>query len=670
MSQDNSIVYRPDVDGLRAVAVLAVLGFHAFPAVARGGFVGVDIFFVISGFLISSFIFKSLRDGRFTFAGFYARRIRRIFPALIVVLMFCLGYGWFALLGDEYKQLGKQVAGGAAFIPNLLFWRDTNYFDTSAELKPLLHLWSLGIEEQFYFGWPLLLVVAFRRRINQLWLTLLIIAGSFATNVVLIAEHPVAAYYLPLARFWELLVGAALAYTQNRGSNVAGLESAPVSPVKPALRNGVAAVGALLLVAAVFGLSKDRAFPGWWALAPAIGTLAIIAAGPGAWFNRRILARREVVFVGLISYPLYLWHWPLLSFARIVGAATPSVATRLMLLAASFILAALTYKFVEIPIRHGVKGASWNGVRVPVLGGLMSTLAALGLAVYQYDGLNGRFPAAVQYLTSYPYKYDNDYQHGVAYRYKQCMLDPAQLPAELDSQCTDSGFREAPVSMLLWGDSHAAALYPGLRSYQDQYGFKLAQMTTAGCAPLLNARAGTVSSHCAEKYQFALDLAHELSPSVVLLAARWDEYDFQRIAATVDALRKSGARRIVVLGPLPHWNGGLPSALYRFYSRHHSVPDRMQFGLEEDMLQVDERLRRYSQQAGADYISALRYLCNIDGCLTRVGDAPEDLTAFDYGHLTIAGSRLLVGDLLPALLEQPGLQTGNLSTSNPPKALN
>jgi peptidoglycan/LPS O-acetylase OafA/YrhL len=202
--------YRPDIDGLRAVAVLAVVGFHAFPDQVKGGFVGVDIFFVISGFLISSILFVSLEKDHFSFAGFYARRVRRIFPALILVLATSFGIGWFVLLTGEYKQLGKHILAGVCFVSNFVLWGEAGYFDDAGETKPLLHLWSLGIEEQFYIVWPVLLWLAWRRRFNLFSMTLLIIAGSFAINVITARAHPVAAFYSPLTRFLELMIGSVL----------------------------------------------------------------------------------------------------------------------------------------------------------------------------------------------------------------------------------------------------------------------------------------------------------------------------------------------------------------------------------------------------------------------------------------------------------------------------
>jgi peptidoglycan/LPS O-acetylase OafA/YrhL len=204
--------YRPDIDGLRAIAVLSVVAFHAFPNLVKGGLIGVDVFFVISGYIISTIIFENLDRGTFSLAEFYARRIRRIFPALLLVLVASYAFGWFALLADEYKQLGKHIAAGAGFVSNIVLWNEAGYFDNSAETKPLLHLWSLGIEEQFYIVWPLLLWLTWKQKFNLLTITIPLAAASFYLSVKGIGKDEVANFYSPQTRFWELLSGSLLAW--------------------------------------------------------------------------------------------------------------------------------------------------------------------------------------------------------------------------------------------------------------------------------------------------------------------------------------------------------------------------------------------------------------------------------------------------------------------------
>ncbi|MDP3331881.1 MAG: acyltransferase, partial [Methylococcaceae bacterium] len=329
-------------------------------------FIGVDIFFIISGFLISTIIFSNLESDNFSFVEFYSRRIKRIFPALLLVLIACFAAGWFVLLADEYKQLGKHIAGGAGFVSNFLFWQESGYFDNAADTKPLLHLWSLGIEEQFYIVWPLLLWFAWQQRLNLLTITLTVLIISFALNISKVHSEAVAAFYSPQTRFWELLTGSVLAYVslykqnllptlrQRLDSWLSIIICAEEPSIKGnTLRSVQSLLGMMLITVGMMVITKEKAFPGWWAVLPAMGAVLIISAGLGAWFNRAILANKVLVWFGLISFPLYLWHWPLLSFARIMEGDKPSQGVRLAAIVISVVLAWLTYKLIEKPIRFG-----------------------------------------------------------------------------------------------------------------------------------------------------------------------------------------------------------------------------------------------------------------------------------------------------------------------------
>lgn len=348
--QQSSIAgYRPDIDGLRAIAVGSVIGFHAFPGRISGGFVGVDIFFVISGFLISSIILKASATGNFSILDFYARRIRRIFPALITMVASCLLAGWVLLFPDELKQLGKHVLSASFFVLNFTLWSEAGYFDTASELKPLLHLWSLSIEEQFYTLWPITLLFFIRQGRPGLFISAAT-AVSFLLCVSGIFDK-VANFYIPLARAWELLCGGLLAFIQTRPDlcNKIFQERLQLQRIFVEI---FSLTGMVFLGLAIFALDNKIKFPGWSSLLPVLGTVMLIAAGPTTLINRYILGNRFFVFIGLISYPLYLWHWPLLSFPKITDGLELSIKTRLCAIALTAILATLTYIFIEKPLRH------------------------------------------------------------------------------------------------------------------------------------------------------------------------------------------------------------------------------------------------------------------------------------------------------------------------------
>ncbi|MBS1169325.1 MAG: hypothetical protein H6R01_243 [Burkholderiaceae bacterium] len=397
MPQNHQKQYRPDIDGLRAFAILAVIIFHAFPEKLRGGFVGVDIFFVISGFLISRIIFQSLERGDFSFCEFYARRINRIFPALIVVIVATLSFGWLALLPDELKQLGKHISGSTGFIQNIVLVKEDGYFDTASELKPLLHLWSLAIEEQYYLIYPLLVFAIWRTRLKQKMLLVIsiLLLISFAINIAMVKKFPVATFFLPHTRVWELLAGGVLAHFQvfkNKSfsyylhkwnfTSFLSRRLFLLTQNEKTIKNFASAFGLFLLLTSVICVHKGKTFPGWWALAPVAGTWLTICAGPNSWVNQYVLGNRLMVFLGLISYPLYLWHWPILSYGHIIYGGMPTKKFIYFAIAISILFAWLTVKFVEKPFRFGINA---RNAKIVFLLALMALVGGVGFCSMKFD---------------------------------------------------------------------------------------------------------------------------------------------------------------------------------------------------------------------------------------------------------------------------------------------
>ena len=636
--------YRADIDGLRAVAVLAVVCFHAFPNVLKGGFVGVDIFFIISGFLISTILLISLKKGAFSFKEFYLRRILRIFPALIVVLSACYIIGWLVLLPTEFQQLGKHIVGGAGFASNLLFWQEVGYFDNLAETKPLLHLWSLGVEEQYYIVWPCLLLLAWKQRMNVLKMAAFFIAVSFFVNMYTVHTDAAQAFYSPISRFWELLLGGSLAYLklhqihveQRVRNGINRLLSKFTSHSLPKLnssilRNSLSILGAFLIISAVIFVDKNKFFPGWWALLPSLGAYLIISVGPRAVFNRLVLSSRPMVWVGLISYPLYLWHWPLLSFARIVDSEVPRRNIRIGAVILSVVLAWITYRLVERPIRFGKHSRTKTAVLVV----LMSIVGIVGYGTYAMDGLEFRFPKIIQELTQ-KHDYTKDYVKGT------CFLNPDQDYKAFE-KC-EREFSSGRQTIVLWGDSHASHLYPG---YKARFGdkFNVLPRTASTCPPILDIEIGGQYVHCKEINSRTFALIKEMHPDRVVLEADWTNYNLSKLGETVARLKELEIRSIDLVGPVPRWDEeGLPKLLYRYYNKslRHEIPYRMSFGLDPLFFQVDEELREKVLSMGINYISPKEILCDANGCITRLGETSNTLISFDRGHLTKAGSEFLV----------------------------
>jgi peptidoglycan/LPS O-acetylase OafA/YrhL len=648
--------YRTDIDGLRAFAVLSVVMFHAFPSLLHGGFVGVDVFFIISGFLISTIIFQNLDRGSFSFTDFYKRRVKRIFPALLLVLVSCFVYGWITLLPADYKQLGKHIAAGVGFVSNFAFWRETGgYFDNSAHSKVLLHLWSLAIEEQYYIFWPLIAWLLWKTRLNFLWLCAALAAVSFATNLSTVKTDAVAAFYSPAARFWELLIGSMLAYVKLRPVRWRNLllkpRLLPVNAVVTLLasaRQWQSSIGVLLLLAAVLMINTQRHFPGWWALLPTLGAVGVLSAGPQTWFNRHVLSNRVMVWFGLISYPLYLWHWPLLVFARAEYAGEkPAVVVRVGAIVLAIALAWLTYRFVERPIRFG-KSKLASGRGLPwLLCGLLFVCGLAGYHTYKHDGYEFRFPPAVRALLRSNGSIEELTQ---GWRSKECILEYGHHASEFSPTCVDQNKR--PL-LFLWGDSHASALYPGFKALQDSgvYTFGVAQRGGAMCPPILGIEPRPL---CQELNDDSFKLLKALNPEIVVLYAWWHhpQYDLNKLDATVQALKDAGVPKIIILGSTPYWKGKLPYNLMKIWKKGSPTqkpPLYTKQGLDESIISSTARMRETAKRLGVDFISGYETLCNEQGCPTRDSEDGEQVTSYDYGHLSVSAAEKYIRLIAPAI---------------------
>ncbi len=631
--------YRADIDGLRGIAVLAVVAFHAFPSCFKGGFTGVDIFFVISGFLISTIIFEKNARGDFSFIEFYARRARRLFPALGVVLAAGCVLGWIYLLPDEYEHLGKHIVAGAAFVQNFVLWGESGYFDKSAELKPLLHLWSLAVEEQFYLIYPVVVWASWRRRMNVLIALVLLAGVSFALNITRVAGHPAETFFLLHSRFWELLAGGILAYIQLFKFHL------PIPT--PRRQNALSIFGLLLTLAAIIILDKDKAFPGWWALLPVLGTMLLIFSGPSAWINRVVLATPAMSFLGRISYPLYLWHWTILSFARISNPDV-TILKRLGLLVLSALLAWVTYQFVEKPIRFG--GNSLRRVSFGAASALF-TIGAVGLFVVLAQGVPSRLPESVRAVATYKYDFDSDTRAG------DCWLRDSQPHDGFAKACYGNLLNDdGNGTLALWGDSHAACLYPGLRAaYGDSW--SVAQFTRDGCPPILGSNMAR-PAYCENNNQFIASILKKHPRATVILFAAWTYYSRdwtvsdpggKGLLETIRDLHDAGAARIIVMGPPPLWTGKLPKLTINAAGdslQGYTVPSRMNFGLDPWSAIADKQFRTLLSGSPCEYFSVFETLCNnTEGCLVRTTNEQTSFTTWDYGHLTSSAARIVAGQL-------------------------
>ena len=625
--EHNAFKYRPDIDGLRAIAVLAVVGFHAFPAWIQGGFVGVDIFFVISGFLISGILFKELDNSSYSIVQFYLRRIRRIFPALLLVLFLSSVLAWFILLPGEYQQFGTHVLAGVGFVANLVLWSESGYFDSAVEAKPLLHLWSLGVEEQFYIVWPLLLALIWKTRSHIAWVLGGLALASLGLNLWQTGQDATAAFYAPYTRFWELLIGAALAYWRF-------MQKDPTPALGAWRASGLSATGLGLILASCTLLDKTQVFPGWRAVLPVAGSAMLIATGPHAWVNRHVLANRVMVWIGLISFPLYLWHWPLLSFAHILDNATPTRPIRLAMVLLSFVLAWLTYQWVEKPVRYQLKGHR------PLL---VLIILALALAGWGALGMQGKVAP----------RHTNPDLQRVLEASKDWAYPDHLAKMQIDGQRINY-LTAGTSSTLMLGDSHIEQYSPRILALRQQQPNRLNTVywsTTGGCPPIPQVFNGAQQS-CDKALNAALALIRQRPVENIVIGGCWNCYfnpppevamtscpsgqglyfmengqkaDLQSEQGKLKAMTALGqllatlskTHKVYLLLDNPQHANQAPARYLRGsrWSALHLLPvSHTAIALDDATLALHAQLRQLAAQAGAETIDPLPSLCRDGNC--------------------------------------------------------
>ncbi|MHA6643008.1 acyltransferase family protein [Mesorhizobium sp. A623] len=594
--------YRADIDGLRAVAVLSVVAFHASPTVLPGGFIGVDIFFVISGFLISTIIFENLDRGTFGFREFYARRIRRIFPPLIIVMLACLTFGWFVLFSDEYAQLGKHVGAGAAFISNIALWTEAGYFDNAGETKPLLHLWSLGIEEQFYIVWPFLVWLGWKLRFNLAFVAITIAAVSLSLNVANIRQDAIGTFYSPQTRFWELTAGSLLAWVALYRPNIFVERGAFVANTLSLSGAGLLALG--------FVIIRPEGFPGLWAVLPVVGAVLTIAAGPSAWSNRLILSNKLAVWVGLISFPVYLWHWPLLSFGRIVEGEMPNRGYRVVAVAASILLAWISTRFIEKRLR----GSSHGGLKVVGLLVVMAVVGITGYHIYSSDGVPFRRMAQLGQQATDARR---DWKY-VATRFVHGKIVDVHYLAGRQKQ-----------NVLFIGSSLMGQYYPRvdwLYANEPKPLLSTTYISRNHCTPIpkYDLVSGPENINCQDYYKAAMEVARSDAVVKVVLAGDWPRFfvdgqltkQGQSFALDLQALISDG-KEVFLIGRPPMDKRFEPLTLARKAITDWSV---MRAEAEDEESMAD--LGKVAALAGATLINPLDFLCGPDRCPVVVDGKP------------------------------------------------
>ncbi|CCE03612.1 acyltransferase family protein [Bradyrhizobium sp. STM 3809] len=613
----SSTDYRPDIDCLRAFAVMSVIAFHYDISPFRSGYVGVDVFFVISGFLITRIIRDEARAGTFSLAAFYRRRARRILPAAFAMLCATLLGASVILLPQDTVSAAQQALAVLTFSSNILFWTQQGYFDAAAITKPLLHTWSLGVEEQYYLVFPALALAIFAMRRWQMLVSLVAICAiSFALCVVQTRLQPAAAFYLLPARAWQLALGALLA-----------VEAIPVLGSQR-LRIGAAALGWIALGAAVNVFSPRTPYPGVAALLPCLGTCLVIWAQPAPSRTVLILTR-PLVAVGLWSYSLYLWHWPVVSLASAIWGPPSSATDKLALLGACTTLALASYYLIEQPARR----AEWP-VTARALAATGTTALAASLVLIAWDGFPARLSPLEQIVADF-IRYD----HKLLYEEGSCFLNPGQELQALHADCLAKGTRP---NVLVWGDSHAAHLTFGLKRALPQV--TLLRATMAQCVPYDEPGQ---SAGCVAFNRQLPRVVRDVGPDIVILSGNWTRTALTpagraSLRATIAAITAAGSK-VVVVGPSPQFDRPVPHLLVAARRFGVSTSGHMLslFG------EVDGQLRALiADLPQTDYVSLLALLCPGGDCVLQTS-AGEPL-AWDEGHFTAPGSALAANGIVAA----------------------
>jgi peptidoglycan/LPS O-acetylase OafA/YrhL len=616
--------YRPDIDGLRAVAVLAVVFYHAGLSFISGGFIGVDIFFVISGYVISKSLLADLDNGRFSILGFYERRVRRIFPALFVTMIATWLVALILFLPSYLLDYSKSLVACATFLSNVYFWKNSGYFSNGANLRPLLHTWSLSVEEQFYLFAPLTLFLIYRF-FNKRWATILtpLMLASLALSVFAERIGPTANFFLLPTRAWELLLGALLSLS-------------PLPPLKqPWARQLLALVGVALLIWPVFAYSQATPFPGLAAVPPCLGAALLIYVGSGTSAQSgslatRILSTPPFVGVGLISYSLYLVHWPLVSFFTYYALRPPGPREGVVIVCASLVLAVASWRFVESPLR----AKSFHPGRSALLGGgaaAMAFGAALGAVVIFAGGLPGRFPHVADRVAHADW--DGN----------PCFLGNNPDPRQWKQSSCVIADGNGPTA-LLWGDSYADHYAAGIRANAPNIPYRILEYTAAGCPPVLSYTAYN-RPNCQKFNLHALAIIKQNDVKTVIIAARW--VDLQRrglgeLRSTLGALSALGVRTYVI-GQSP-----------LFTTDVHVIASRRPAGGRLDFWPVSFDPAMNEQLAAlagpGNFVDPLAHLCRGGSCPYR--DRGQLLFA-DEGHFNDAGSLWAVASYFPLVDRSP-----------------
>ena len=621
------MTYRPEIDGLRALAVLPVILFHAGIAGFSGGFVGVDIFFVISGYLITSILIGDLQKGRFSIVHFYERRARRILPALTLVVVACFPASFLLMNPQAFSEFRRSVVAAALFISNIHFWLETNYFAAPAEVKPLLHTWSLAVEEQFYILFPPILFILWRF-LPRILVPAMVI-GFFASLAIAdwtSLTRPSAGFFLIPTRAFELLAGC-LTAVALRGRSGALAPSWRLGPVTAG--GAVALLGLAALLASIILYNEATPFPSRWALVPVGGTaLVVLFAAPGT-LAHTILSLRVFVAIGLVSYSAYLWHQPLFAFVRITSLMPPPGWVMLLLAALSVGLGALSWRFVEQPFRRSNSvDRSSRSLTFPMSGGALLALVLAAILITNssyYRNHYNSFQKEVLYFMKYRTTKQRDFQ----FRTGTCFILPGKNDVDA-VPCLEKNL-ERP-NYLLIGNSHGAHLWRAL--HESFPSINIMQSTASSCPTVLQ---DTPDIRCKNVIQRAFrEYAGSENIQGVILSARWELVSLSDIRRTLAFLRDRNIE-VILIGPNAIYKADAPLIIARSKSNNEDLRERANLLLIDGIKDLNYRLKNMADTLGVTYIDLIGAICTEQECeVVTPNGIPIN---WDAGHLTLDGSR-------------------------------
>jgi peptidoglycan/LPS O-acetylase OafA/YrhL len=625
--------YRPDIDFLRAIAVLSVIGFHWQTGVFSGGYIGVDIFFVISGFLITRMIHVDATAGVFSFVSFYERRIRRIIPALYAMIVVTAALALFVLLPADYVSFSRSAVSVIVFASNIWFWHNSGYFDAPSTEKPLLHTWSLSVEEQFYLLFPcvIYLLARYARQREVIWLAAAA-AASLAFSIYAVRVAPSAAFYFAPSRAWEFLIGSVLAVGELR------------APKQRAVRGLVIACAIFSILLPIFIFTDKTPFPGAYAIIPCLGTALFVWAHSNAQASKLVRAP-ITLFFGKISYSLYLWHWPAFVLAVMYKGDGLTNPDKLLLFGATVVISYLSFRYVEQPVRRREVVVTRRGLfAITSLASLL--LLTIGAAGVVSNGFPQRLDSGVATLAEF-----KNYNYHELYHYRTCFLGVDQPFDQFRIENCGPKL-SSPNSALLWGDSLAAHYIHGLRHFASKAGINIVQATAGACAPIFDFDVGVLNRNCSAFDDGIRSIIYSEKPAAVIISASWTAYTplfgpdvfFDALRQTVLDIRKSGTL-IFLFGPSIFYRQSLldlltpVTGLKRFDSSKY---------LEPAIFDIDERMsRKFAGIEGVYFISILKSVCSGASCPPLVGGKVP--MQWDNAHLTAEGSIFVVGKIFPII---------------------